>query len=346
MRLSCRLPRFSISRKIAFDGERARQEALFSHARALDLAPLLRAGRLVRVVTIGAPRVGNLGFVRELNASNRVGAGPRDARGRLIAAEILPLLRVVNTGDLVPSWPSLTSGFSLDQGGVLLALPNAATEARSSGETPFGVAQRARCSALAQAELPCGTPECQKPTKVTSPAFQSALKGYHDAISRVEPTLAQLMHATFVREVSLPGDGAECQKAADWSSSVPACTTCGTGRCKCVQLQAGGRWECLNAVGQHPNWFPCPGGGEESPAMVSSAQGSREVVNAWLREVAGPSGACSERQRLRNPACGSIAWPTYGIDSGDAESKSLKWSETPFGQGGLFSAPPQQVDVV
>jgi hypothetical protein len=162
--------------------------------------------RSTRVISIGAPRSGNQAFVDRINTLP------------------IPLLRVINSGDMVPGFPRLTLGYPLDQGGVVLALPNWSTK---SSETPASVVQRARCQGLLHAMTGCGNLLCSRlELSITNPIFIGGMKAFHDATTQVEPNLWLLMQAASLRDLNYGPDLRPWQKtaAAKYCEDYPGTT--------------------------------------------------------------------------------------------------------------------------
>ena len=143
-----------------------------------------------------------------------------------------PLLRVINTWDLVPAFPAVKNGFALNQGGIVLPLPNYYTQGceETAAKTSFtsqdpvpksGVfprtapeaAERAMCAGEVRARSPCHSPRCEKTHKAIQDEFGKSMSTHHDAILQVEPPMFMFMEAVRARET----------KSGVAGAAVPAC---------------------------------------------------------------------------------------------------------------------------
>jgi hypothetical protein len=128
---------------------------------------------------------------------------------------------VINTWDLVPAFPAVKNGFALNQGGIVLPLPNyytqgcvdAANKASFTSEdavpksgvfprTAPEAAERAMCAGEVRARSPCHSPRCEKTHKAAQDEFGKSMSTHHDAILQVEPPMFMLMEAVRAREMA------------------------------------------------------------------------------------------------------------------------------------------------
>ena len=70
--------------------------------------------RVIRPMTVGGARAGNKDFQQTID---KFYTFPR-----------YPFLRVINMWDLVPAFPAIAHGFALNQGGIVLPMPNYYTQ--------------------------------------------------------------------------------------------------------------------------------------------------------------------------------------------------------------------------
>lgn len=251
----------------------------FSHLAAFDLALTYEAGarsqlyrssihnlsRAIQVISVGSPRAGNKDFVDTIN---------RVFRPDSVAAEntrvMAPLLRVINSADQVPGWPNVESGYPVDQGGIVFAIPNWSTEKQDL--TPAGTVFKARCLNKLMAASACVSEGCEATKNVLGPTLQSALTHFHSGIRHCEPNLLRLMRVAAMREA----------------------------RAQHPTIISRGAWpETLD-----DKYLPhCPEGASESDLLVSGVDldedPKQKLLTAWLEHVNGTCRAQATKNCVR-----------------------------------------------
>ena len=164
-----------------------------------NIDPAGAVPREIRVVSVNSPRVGNDVFVDAVNTLR------------------IPLVRVINDGDLVPAFPQgFFQAYPVDQGGLVLATVNFITIEKTSGK---GTATTERLRDMTDqymheicdrgrvyARSGCHTSDCD--TAITPVRFAKKLKNHfkhHGILSKTLPALLRMGEELFDLETNLRG---------------------------------------------------------------------------------------------------------------------------------------------
>ena len=136
------------------------------------LRSTFKALRPIRPVLVSAARAGNQYFVDTLNDFYH--GSPTSLR--------IPVIRSINTMDLVPGFPNLVDGFALDQGGILVPLGN--SYATTIFEDVATQAKDMRCGGRVHALSLCQSPACDA-QQLTLRMLRTSMDKHHDATTQV-----------------------------------------------------------------------------------------------------------------------------------------------------------------
>ena len=146
---------------------------------------------------VSAARAGNQYFVDTLNDFYQ--GSPTSPR--------IPVIRSINTMDLVPGFPNLADGFALDQGGILVPLGN--SFATTIFEDVATQAKDMRCGGRVHALSLCQSPRCDE-QRLSLRMLKASMGKHHDATTQVHSNVVVVTVVMVVCGVRCAVCGVRC----------------------------------------------------------------------------------------------------------------------------------------